>query len=505
MRRIPFAMHWAVACMLLPAAAQDAPKLARPTTRQVQIDLDKAVPIHIAQINADLSPTAFASADGRQGWVIRLPGNHPIATPAIADGVLFVGGGYGSHEFYAINAATGKVIWQMKTGDDGPSAAVVESGCVAFNTESCTIYILDATTGKGLWHEWLGDPLMSQPAIAGSHVYMAYPGGHPRGPVLGAQAPQSAPTDNVPASQVAAVPRQAGHRLLCADLQTGKHVWEQEITADVITAPVIDGDRVYLTCFDGTSFCLDADKGSIVWQKKNAGTSSPLVADGKVMVTERQTVAGQPQEGIRRLDAAGGKDVDKNLLAIGNAEYFKPGKEGSVTMSRGAQAAADAGVGFGGGGVASTLPAQSNVNVATVAGAWSYQGSRVAYNGASMLNGQANMFNCVSVQDGQLSWRAEARGQKIDGSVQLFSPPALGKKNLYICTAQGHLLAMDQSDGSLKFAYSTSLPMAFQPALWNGSMYVGTTNGLLICFKTNDPDADGWSAWGGNAQHNKKP
>jgi hypothetical protein len=35
-------------------------------------------------------------------------------------------------------------------------------------------------------------------------------------------------------------------------------------------------------------------------------------------------------------------------------------------------------------------------------------------------------------------------------------------------------------------------------------MYAGTTNGLLLCLRTGDQDADGWVAWGGNAQHNKK-
>jgi hypothetical protein len=35
-------------------------------------------------------------------------------------------------------------------------------------------------------------------------------------------------------------------------------------------------------------------------------------------------------------------------------------------------------------------------------------------------------------------------------------------------------------------------------------MYVGTTDGLLVCLKTGDADASNWHMWGGNAQHNKK-
>ena len=58
----------------------------------------------------------------------------------------------------------------------GPTAAVAEDGLVAFNTESCTVIVVDAKSGKVVWQEWLGDPLMSQPAIANGRLYIAYPG-----------------------------------------------------------------------------------------------------------------------------------------------------------------------------------------------------------------------------------------------------------------------------------------------------------------------------------------
>ncbi len=82
---------------------------------------------------------------------MHIPGGAPIATPAFWNGMIFEGGGYGSHEFYAFNAQTGALVWQYKTGDDGPTAAVVEDGLCAFNTESCTVYVLDAKTAS-----WFG-------------------------------------------------------------------------------------------------------------------------------------------------------------------------------------------------------------------------------------------------------------------------------------------------------------------------------------------------------------
>ena len=140
-----------------------------------QIDLRKAVALALPEPKGTLQAASFQTPDGKSGWVLRIPGARPIATPAYADGMLFVGGGYGSHEFYAVDSDTGKIIWKIQTGDDGPTAAVVADGLVAFNTESCTLVIVDEKTGRVIWQEWLGDPLMSQPAIDKGVLYMAHP------------------------------------------------------------------------------------------------------------------------------------------------------------------------------------------------------------------------------------------------------------------------------------------------------------------------------------------
>ena len=122
-----------------PAKAADGPVKA-PAQR---IDLSKATNVNLPAISRDLEAVSFSTPDGKTGWVLRLPGGRPIATPAYANGMLFVGGGYGSHEFYAVDSETGRVIWKIQTGDDGPTAAVVADGMVAFNTESCTLVVVD--------------------------------------------------------------------------------------------------------------------------------------------------------------------------------------------------------------------------------------------------------------------------------------------------------------------------------------------------------------------------
>src|SRR4051812_1489654 len=279
--RMTSAAPAALAAFLIAAISAAPPPSTAPTTQpqSLHIDMDRAVNLPLPEIREDLKPVSFKTKDGKEAWVLRVPGNRPIATPAYADGLIFVGGGYGSHEFYALKADNGEVAWKINTADDGPSAAVVDDGYCAFNTESCTVIVVDARTGKMMWQEWLGDPLMSQPAIADGKLYIAYPGAQPRGVQVGEQNHQNSqpkPNTSAPLSppvlpkSVAGPAKGTGHRLLCADLKTGKHLWEQDISGDVITAPVVDQDQVLLTCFDGTSFCLKANSGEIVWKKEHA-------------------------------------------------------------------------------------------------------------------------------------------------------------------------------------------------------------------------------------------
>ena len=500
----------ATALAVAVARAQDpSPPATAPSTqpaKELTIELDKATPLDWPEVKEDLKPVSFKTPDGREGWVMRLPGNRPIATPAVAAGLIYVGGGYGSHEFYALKAESGAVAWQMATGDDGPTAAVVEDGCVAFNTESCTVIVTDARSGKVIWQEWLGDPLMRQPAIADGKLYIAYPGGHPRGVQKQAQAPATAP-QVAPVASVGPA-KGTGHRLLCADLKTGKHLWEQDITADVISAPVIEGDQVFLTCFDGTSFCIAASDGKIAWKKEHAGTSAPLVVAGRMLVTAKDASKGKTQEGIQQIDATNASDTSSQMLAVGDARYLDAGAVGNVALSPATQAALESSVGFGGGAPAAAQmsKATKNVNVQTVAAGWAYQGSRVAYANGRCLNAQGSWINCVATNDknGQPRWRVQARGGKGNADAQRFAPPALGKDNLYLCGAAGELLSLAQEDGSVRFCYTMKHPMAFQPALSGGNVYVGTADGYVVCLKTGDTDADGWTAWGGNAKHNKK-
>ncbi len=401
--------------------------------------------------------------------------------------MIFVGGGYGSHEFYAFNAESGELVWKINTSDDGPTAAVVEDGYVAFNTESCTIIVVDERSGGMLWQEWLGDPLMSQPAISKGRLFIVYPAGQ-RNHKQGSQAVSGTGT----------------HSLLATDLKTGRHLWEQPVTADAISAPVVSDGNVYVTCFDGTSFAFDAESGKLLWTKAGAATSAPVIFKGQLVVTRKQQQGNAVYEGIARVDTQHGESKDSELLVKEKAGYLDATHGNSVPISKEAQAKMDSGVGFSSAPSAANLKSASgNVGVATVSGGWAYQGSRAAYNKGQLLNSQGQYLNSINAESGRESWRAKVKTAKILGDMQIFSPPALGHDSMYLSSAFGHIVSVNQKDGGVNFNYSFGAPMVFKPALANGNIYAGTREGLLICLKTGNRDADGWYAWGGNAQHNK--
>jgi Ca-activated chloride channel homolog len=342
--------------------------------------------------------------------------------------MLFVGGGYESHEFYAVDSDTGKIIWKIQTGDDGPTAAIVADGVVAFNTESCTLVVVDEKTGRVIWQEWLGDPLMSQPAIDKGVLYMAHP----------ASTGRPANTQKRPEFHPVAASPGGSHRLLAADLRTGRHIWEQEISGDVLTAPVISDGVVYFTTFDGTSYALNAADGSVIWVKATASTSAPVVSRSELYETRKSVTGNDTVEGIARVDAKNGGVRDKDLLARSKADYLKQGNGGGVALSALQVTALDSSVGFSSAPASAKLAqASENVGVSSVVGAWAYQGSRAAISKGQILNAQGNFINSVRASDGKQTWQAEVTGNHASSDGQIFSPPAVGRDYLYLAGAAG--------------------------------------------------------------------
>jgi outer membrane protein assembly factor BamB len=482
------------------------------------------------------APVALTTKEGKKGWKVTIPGDRSLATPAVVDGKVFIGGGFGSHEFYAFDARTGRMLWQYRTADDGPTAAVVADGCVAFNTESCELEML-TLDGKPIWKKWLGDPLMSMPAIAEGRLLMAFPDS--RG--------------------------DREHRLACFDVKTGKELWRQKIAGEIITAPLIDDRQVFLATLEGTLYCFHANDGSLAWlEKQKNATSTPTLWNGRCWFSRRSeaTVNKAGKKVAQQMEQVAARGLEKkagvrDLSATARkADYLDYGKRAMGGMGgmggsskEAASQKADEGVGFSGGGEeppatnppppaqpkivpmggkgdAKINQAQSNLGQGSVHGVWSYQGSKPLFYEGRLYVAMGDTLLCVDPKTENVLWKKEFRPAKVekapanvekaegkktkkpqpdeDGEELLdatVTPPALVNHKVFVGTGAGEVVCLAAATGEPLWKATVGASIVFQPAVADGRVYVSTESGVLCCLETGDAHDDGWLMWGANAAH----
>jgi outer membrane protein assembly factor BamB len=270
-----------------------------------------------------------AVADGREVWSLDLratlgvtPNQASASSPLVVDGRVFVVTGHGADpktgkvknpavpSFLAVDAKTGKIVWQdaspgdrILTGQWGSPGYGVSDGRpqVAFPGGDGWLYSFEPATGKLLWkfygkaHETplpSGEPatlfnLVAAPVFVGDRVYIAV--GEPE-------------AGTGPGALRCLDARQRG------DVTKTAEQWRLggEEFNDSISMPAVQGGLVFAVDSPGFVCAIDAATGKRLWvhDLKSNIWGSPLVADGKVYV--------QTAEGVVAVFAAG---REKKLLA----------------------------------------------------------------------------------------------------------------------------------------------------------------------------------------------
>lgn len=441
------------------------------------------------------------------GFVIQMPMENPVPTPLIHDGRLYVGGGFSSEQFYCFDARTGDLIWAVDLSDDGPSAAVESDGTIIFNTESCTLFALDAKTGEQQWSYYLADPLLSSPTVANGRVFTVYP-----------------------AEATVEANAAATHVLVCFDLKTGTVLWQRWIDTDCLSAPIADGNDLYVATLSGTVYRFDQADGDVLAARRVRATSAPVVAGSRVYLTSRADDADDAvAEGIvcqtRPLDGA------QSIALARSAPYLDGAvqEQSEATKQAGGFESHNGimggfGGGFGGGGsgggffsveseplpeevvyseTLSLVQRQSidvigQGNVSTIQG---FQGSRILNWGDRNYCCMGDVLVCASSEADTALW-----SHKLDGDIErvgghLAAPPVAAGDSLFLATLGGDVLQFDPSSGEVLKSYSVGSAMRFPPAIEDGRIYVGTQDGKVVCIETGDARVTGWPMWGRDAAH----
>ena len=423
-----------------------------------------------------------ATFGSRQGWRVALQPGRAVATPAVAHGLVLVGGGFGSHDFYAFDARSGDLAWHLKTKDDGPTAAVAWDGHVVFNTESCTLMVTDIARGRVVAERWLGDPLLAQPAVAHGRVFMVFPD-------------------------------RGAHWLGAFTLPALEPLWKTRVSHDVISAPVCAEGSVWLSTFDGAVWCVDEGSGAIKWTRPLGATSAPWVAGGSVYVAHRAdryahhgagagvsphdgSVPSNPVERTARFQSENG-----DLASAWNpkaAPYLEE-RWGEARKSRSAQE--DASVGFGHAPASAKLHMSADlVGERTVSGTWRFQGSRPVTAGGLLFDSSGDRLEAHDLGSNALVWSWDG-DRSVDGERRL-TPPAVANGRVWAGTWAGSVRSWDAASGARRWEVPVGAPCHWQPVVADGWVYAGLEDGSLVGFRTDDPADDGWPMWGGGPGHN---
>jgi len=201
-----------------------------------------------------------------------------LSSPAVADGMLFVGSG--DQHVYALDVATGSLRWKVKTGDVVHASPAVAGGKVYIGSFDRTMYALDAHTGATRWTFQTGDDpdihnqigIASSAAVAEGRVFFGCRDGFfyaldaTTGALLWKHDNHKGWVIASPAVQGGRVffPTSDGQRFKALETATGKLVFDQPMKAVSFSSPAIAGNRIVYGTSDGWLHVMDLETGAPV-------------------------------------------------------------------------------------------------------------------------------------------------------------------------------------------------------------------------------------------------
>ena len=234
---------------------------------------------------------------GAELWRFKAPGfpsgRASSSTPSVADGKVYAAL---SEKLYCLDVAKGSVLWESPlSGKKGPaSSPLVLDGKVYLLQNALTAW--DAATGAELWKNAEVKGSNSSP-VAWKQLVIA----NSQGTVIATDRETGMTVWSVPGGgdatpavvddTLVVTSTLDGKNLIAYDLSdTGaKERWSHGFLAQRYSAsPIVHEGYVYHLCSD-RHLCLDLATGAVKWERQaQSSISSPLLADGKLLVYENR-------------------------------------------------------------------------------------------------------------------------------------------------------------------------------------------------------------------------
>ena len=209
-------------------------------------------------------------------------------------------------------------------------------------------------------------------------------------------------------------------------LETKNKAWEYNIgRIDATSSPTVVDRKIYISSSYGNVYCLDANRGNLIWKYKTGGSadefspvSSPAVVNGKLYVGSEDTYV-----------------------------YCLDANKGSLI--------------------------------------WRYKTEDIIFSSPAVVNGKVYVGSedshvyCLDANKGSLIWKYKT-GDNVHSS------PAVAIGKVYIGSGDGNVYCLDADKSILIWKYKTEDFVASSPAVANGKVYVGSGDGNVYCLDTDN-------------------
>jgi len=262
-------------------------------------------PVYAAGKLYAVNNSGFAFAlDANTGKVLweRRIGRLNASSPAYHKGRLYIVNLVPGH-IVKLNAKTGKIIWKRSLPGRAESSPLVLGHTVYFGCENGYLYALSTGKGDIRWATPLGGPIKSAPAFRDGVLYVGDYGGE----------------------------------MNAVDAGSGKIVWQSGSlgpgfggTGEFYSTPALAFGRVYAGNNDGRVYSYDQKNGSLAWTHSTGGYvySGPAVASTPhtpptvyIGSFDGNIYALNAKDGETRWSRSAGGQVVGSLSAIGNIVY----------------------------------------------------------------------------------------------------------------------------------------------------------------------------------------
>jgi outer membrane protein assembly factor BamB len=192
----------------------------------------------------------------------------------------------------AVRRSDGTEVWRHAMKDGGAPPVVHGEQVYAAGNDG-QAYALDRATGKVLWkHDFLKDAPPDQPGFDGKTARVGDNPARPCGGTCDGELWVQCVFDQ--------------SRVIAIDCKTGERRWSFQTGGWVWSPPTITAEHVYITSQDAHLYCVERATGKEVWKYKTPGwfQSEVVVHDGKVYCTHHR---GR----LYQLDALTGKELKK--------------------------------------------------------------------------------------------------------------------------------------------------------------------------------------------------